>query len=126
MDPRVEWLGGRIGNSLGVFDKEYTDMLLNENMDQFKSFVVDEIKSVTEIDKRVVYVYRTFYDKLVESTITVLELVPPAPPPEITDTSKDKKGKKGKGKGKTKDNDGEVKPDQDYVAEIPDTPRSGN
>lgn len=127
IDNRLAWLRDKIGSSLGVTEREFTNLMILENFPQFKQFMEDEQMEVKDIDKRIVFVYRTFYDKLVESTITVLELVEKPPPQESTDTGKDKKKKKGKsGKGTKDFTDGEVKPDQDLVRDSAESPRLGN
>ncbi|CAD7085087.1 unnamed protein product [Hermetia illucens] len=107
-DVRLIWLKQTIANLLGVYEPEYVHTLVEENSDQIHEFFDEEYTQISDIHKRVMYAWRTFYDKLVEEEITVLEkLPPPTPPPEPE--KKERKGKKkdakGKGKGKAKDTD---------------------
>lgn len=110
-DLRLEWLRDRIGELFGVYEIDYTNVMLQKYYDDFKKFMEDEIQEIKDINKKVVFVNRTFYDKLVETTTTYLELVQPPPPVEVVEITKDKKGKKGKG----------VKPQKSED----ETPRSG-
>lgn len=111
---KLEWLREKIASTLGVLEHEFSETLINENIDEFTNYVEGEIQEISEIDKRVVFAYRKFYEKLVEQEITMMELVPPPPPPDPIDPKMDRKGKKGKGKGKDLE-----------VADNVETPRSG-
>lgn len=111
---KLEWLREKIANTLGVIDREFSETLINDNIDEFTNYVEGEIHEISEIDKRVVFAYRTFYEKLVEQEITMMELVPPPAPPDPTDSKLDRKGKKGKVKGKDLE-----------IADNIETPRSG-
>ncbi|XP_061396381.1 uncharacterized protein LOC133332012 [Musca vetustissima] len=109
-DNRILWLKCTISNVLGVFEPEFVNAVIYDNMNDFKSFLEDKYTKNEDINKVVLYMWRTFYDKLVEEEITVLEegkfvhrplhehTVEPELPTEPE--KKDKKGKKGK-KGQT-------------------------
>lgn len=73
MDCRFIWLSESISNLLGIFDRKYADTLVNEHSEEFKSFFNDDIIDFSENNKQLLFIWRTFYDKLVEKTITVLE-----------------------------------------------------
>ncbi|XP_037827971.1 dynein heavy chain 10, axonemal-like, partial [Lucilia sericata] len=100
-DNRILWLKCSIANMLGVYEPEFVNAAIYENLYDFKSFLNDKYTKNEDINKIILYVWRTFYDKLVEEEITVLEEVPPELPPETE--KKDKKSKKGKGKGVAKE-----------------------
>ncbi|XP_058981508.1 uncharacterized protein LOC131803810 [Musca domestica] len=93
-DNRILWLKCTIANLLGVYEPEFVNAVIYDNMNDFKSFLEDKYSKNEDINKVVVYMWRTFYDKLVEEEITVLEEVEPEQPTEPE--KKDKKGKKGK------------------------------
>lgn len=111
---KLDWIRDRIGECLGVYDLENTNIMIEKYYEQLRSFVEDGIHKVEDINKKIMFAHRTYYDKLIESTITVLEPVAPPPIVEVVETVKDKKGKKGRGGAKTTKKD-----------ELPDTPRSG-
>lgn len=58
---------------LGVYEPEYVNAAIFENLCDFKSFLDDKYTKNDDINKIILYVWRTFYDKLVEEEITVLE-----------------------------------------------------
>lgn len=120
-DYRYKWLSQQIGNLLGIYDTKYSDDLIEEHQEEIRQFFDDTIDKHEDLNKRVVFIWRTFYDKLVEETITVLEegipiifcelnlhnyrrkfcgilVAPPTPPPEPVKQKKKGKGKGGKGK----------------------------
>lgn len=72
-DFRYRWLSETISVLLGVFDTKYADTLIDENVEYIKSFFDDEITEFAHINRQTLFVWRTFYDKMVEETITVLE-----------------------------------------------------
>ena len=72
-DPRYTWLKSTITNLLGVFEPEYVNMLLAQNYDAFTDFLDAKYTKYEELRHVVLYVWRTFYDKMVEEEITVLE-----------------------------------------------------
>lgn len=81
MDPRHKWLIDRISNILGIYDTKYAAELISEHSDLIKEFFDDDIASHDDVRKKIMFVWRSFYDKMVEETITVLEEVPPPTPP---------------------------------------------
>lgn len=94
-DPRILWLKTIISNQLGVFDPKYVNELISLNRQAVNDFLNTRYERQEQLDRVIMFVWRTNYDKLVEEEITVLEEVPPPPPPE----KKDKKAKKGRAKG---------------------------
>lgn len=72
-DFRYKWLSQQIANLLGIYDTKYADDLIDEHQDEIRQFFDDTIEKHEDLHKRVVFLWRTFYDKLVEETITVLE-----------------------------------------------------
>ncbi|KAH8417458.1 hypothetical protein KR222_000260 [Zaprionus bogoriensis] len=92
-EPRVLWLKTVISNQLGVFEPKYVNNLINKNREAVDDFLNLRYERQAHLDRVIMFVWRTFYDKLVEEEITVLEEVPRPPPPE----KKDKKKKGGKG-----------------------------
>lgn len=72
-DNRILWLKCTIANMLGVYEPEYVNAAIYENLYDFKSFLNDKYTKNEDINKMILYVWRTFYDKLVEEEITVLE-----------------------------------------------------
>lgn len=73
MDCRFIWLSECISTVLGIFDRKYSDTLIDEHLEEFKSFFNDDVIDFSENSKQLLFIWRTFYDKLVEETITVLE-----------------------------------------------------
>lgn len=92
-EPRVVWLKTLIANQLGVFDPVYVNTLIRQNMPAVDAFFRRRYESQIDLPYVVMFVWRTFYDKLIEEEITVLEEVPRPSKPTIPD-------KKGKGKKK--------------------------
>lgn len=72
-DFRYKWLSQKIANLLGIYDTKYADTLIEEHQEEICQFFEGHIEKHEDINKRVVFIWRTFYDKLVEETITVLE-----------------------------------------------------
>lgn len=126
-DYRVIWLRDRISKALGVQEHPETiEELFREHWDKFEAFLDDEITEVDKMEMCILYIYRTFYDKLVEREVLTIEkgmwhthnhkillkydfgtfflnftVVPRimTPPQQVTiDVSKEKKGRRGKGK----------------------------
>lgn len=94
MDPRHKWLIERISNILGIYDTKYAAELISEHSDLIQGFFDDDIASHDDVRKQIMFVWRTFYDKMVEETITVLEEVPPpTPPPKSTKKQRKDKSK---------------------------------
>lgn len=73
IDFRYRWLSETISNSLGIFDTNFADQLIAEHSDLVDVFFNDNIYQQSDAHKRILVVWRTFYDKLVEESITVLE-----------------------------------------------------
>lgn len=73
IDFRYRWLSETISNALGIFDSNYADQLISEHSDLVDSFFNDNIYEKADNPKQILFVWRTFYDKLVEESITVLE-----------------------------------------------------
>ncbi|XP_068158083.1 uncharacterized protein [Drosophila tropicalis] len=96
-EPRIIWLKTIIANCLGVFEPEHVNTLIAKNEQAVNTFFRKRYERQADLDCVVMFVWRTFYDKLVEEEITVLEEVPRPPPPVV---DKKAKGKKGKGDGK--------------------------
>lgn len=105
LNVKIEWLRDRIGECLGVYDLENTNIMVEKYYDQIKCFLEDGIYQIDDIEKKIMFVHRTYYDKLIETTITVLEEVIPPPVIEVIEPVKDKKGKK-KGGAKPKKDEG--------------------
>uniref|UniRef100_A0A336KIK9 CSON011062 protein n=1 Tax=Culicoides sonorensis TaxID=179676 RepID=A0A336KIK9_CULSO len=97
MDDRIEWLRNRLSSLLGVPEREYTEPVIIQYHDQIKNFLDDPLDGIQDLDRRIFFIHRTFYDRMVEKEIIVMELAPtPATPPPEIDGVKDKRGKKGK------------------------------
>lgn len=73
IDFRYRWLSETISNLLGIFDRKFADTLIAEHNEQIKYFFNDDINDYADANKQILFVWRTFYDKLVEETISVLE-----------------------------------------------------
>lgn len=123
-DYRVAWLRDRISKALGVQEHPETiEVLFKDHYEEFLEYLEEPILDVRQMEKCILYVYRTFYDKLVEREVLTIEkgknfqqmshityrhrfpfqsAVPRimTPPQPVTiDVSREKKGRKGKGKG---------------------------
>lgn len=72
-DNRYKWLIETISNILGIYDTKYAIELIENNPNEFHSFLNDEIQESNDIHKQIIFLWRTFYDKMIEETITVLE-----------------------------------------------------
>lgn len=73
-DARISWLRDRISKSLGVQEHPETiEVLFKDNYEEFLSYLDDPILDVREMEKCILYVYRTFYDKLVEREVLTIE-----------------------------------------------------
>lgn len=103
-DPRVVWLKTIIANQLGVFQPVYVNTLIANNKIAVDDFLNKRYERQAHLDRVIMYVWRTFYDRLVEEEITVLE--------ELPRPSLPIKEKKKKGKGRKKGGQ-----DQEQVAE---------
>lgn len=73
-DYRIVWMRDRITKTLGVQDHpEALETLMREHQDEFQAFMDDEVRDVSEMDKCILYIYRTFYDRLVEREVVTIE-----------------------------------------------------
>lgn len=73
IDFRHRWLSETISKLLGISDGIFADNLLIDNAEKIQSFFNDAITDFNDCNKRLLFTWRTFYDKLVEETISVLE-----------------------------------------------------
>lgn len=116
-DPRVLWLKTIISNQLGVFDPKYVNGLISENRYAVDNFFSTRYESQADLDRVIMFVWRTNYDKLCEEEITVLEELPRPPPPEKKEK---KKGKRAKGGGGGGGGTGRKKGGQDVAESEPE------
>lgn len=73
-DYRLVWLRDRISKILGVQDHPETlETLISEQREAFISFLEAEVTKVDESEKCLFYIYRTFYDRLVEKEVVTIE-----------------------------------------------------
>lgn len=70
---RIQWLCETISNYLGIFDINIAEQMLVEHSNLFYAFLNNDIDEPAAKSKQVLFVWRSFYDKLVEETITALE-----------------------------------------------------
>lgn len=144
-DYHLNWFRQRLSKLFAIPEMEYVDVLINDNYEQLKRFFEEDFDcprmntngvagggggsqlQEQSLEGRILYVYRTFYDRLVEKEITVLEEVPhvqAAPEPEVKEKRKKGRGGGGGGAGAgnkekrsrdLKDEDAEVKLDRDFL-----------
>ena len=73
-DYRIVWLRDRISKALGIQEHPETiEVLFKDHYEQFQAFFDEPISDVREIEKCILYIYRTFYDKLVEREVLTIE-----------------------------------------------------
>lgn len=72
-DFRFRWLSESISNFLGIFDTRFAEQLITDNIDLVDAFFNDDINEYADTSKQILFVWRTFYDKLMEETINVLK-----------------------------------------------------
>lgn len=73
-DYRIVWLRDRISKALGVQEHPETiEVLFKDHYEKFQEFFDEPISDVQEIEKCILYIYRTFYDKLVEREVLTIE-----------------------------------------------------
>jgi hypothetical protein len=73
-DYRVIWLRDRISKALGVQEHPETiEELFREHFERFQTFLDEEVHDVDEMENCILYIYRTFYDKLVEREVLSIE-----------------------------------------------------
>nr|XP_040226033.2 dynein axonemal heavy chain 10 isoform X2 [Anopheles coluzzii] len=118
MDFRAIWIRDRLCKILGVFEPRYIDTVLNELYDELVAFLDDAVTDQRDDHKRILFAYRTFYERLIEEKVTAFEPVTagaaqPAGSDQPEQTQKEKKGKKAKGKKKGKPKKGK-KGDADH------------
>lgn len=73
VDYRIDWLRDRISKALGVYHQDVLDTLINDHHEQFQAFMDDDVKNINELEKCVFFIYRTFYDRLVEREVVNIE-----------------------------------------------------
>uniref|UniRef100_A0A182Q9M3 Dynein heavy chain tail domain-containing protein n=1 Tax=Anopheles farauti TaxID=69004 RepID=A0A182Q9M3_9DIPT len=117
MDFRTIWIRDRLCKILGVFEPRYIDTVLNELYDDLVAFLDDAVTDQRDDHKRILFAYRTFYERLIEEKVTAFEPATGAALPGSSDppeqTQKEKKGKKVKDKKKGKPKKGK-KGDADH------------
>lgn len=73
-DYRMVYLRDRISKNLGVQEHpEALETLMKERHDEFQAFLDDEVSDISEMEKIILYIYRTFYDRLVEREAVTIE-----------------------------------------------------
>lgn len=72
-DNRILWLKCIISNVLGVFEPDCVNGFMYENINDFRTLLEQKYTKHRDLHRIMVFVWRTFYDKLVEEEITVLE-----------------------------------------------------
>lgn len=73
IDSRYQWLSQAIADGLGISNKNFADQLIAEHIDLIDAYFNDDVIQHESCCKQTLFVWRTFYDKLVEETIKVLE-----------------------------------------------------
>lgn len=73
VNSRNQWLYETISNYLGIFDTDFAEQMMVEHSNLIDAFLNNDIDEPAGLSKQVLFVWRSFYDKLVEETITVLE-----------------------------------------------------
>lgn len=73
-DYRFVWLRDRISKILGVHDHpDALETLIKDHHDAFIAFLDAEIVDIKETEKCLLFIYRTFYDRLVEKEVVTIE-----------------------------------------------------
>lgn len=73
-DYRLVWMRDRISKALGVQDHPETiEVLFKDHYETFQAYFDEAITDVREIQKCILFVYRTFFDKLVEREVLTIE-----------------------------------------------------
>lgn len=73
-DYRMVWMRDRISKALGVqHHPEALEALMKDHQDEFQAFLDGEVNDVNEMEKCIVYIFRTFYDRLVEREVITIE-----------------------------------------------------
>uniref|UniRef100_A0A182NRZ8 AAA+ ATPase domain-containing protein n=1 Tax=Anopheles dirus TaxID=7168 RepID=A0A182NRZ8_9DIPT len=73
MDFRAIWIRDRLCKILGVFEPRYIDTVLNELYDELVAFLDDAVTDQRDDHKRILFAYRTFYERLIEEKVTAFE-----------------------------------------------------
>ncbi|XP_050088792.1 dynein axonemal heavy chain 10 [Anopheles aquasalis] len=73
MDFRAIWIRDRLCKILGVFEPRYIDTVLNELYDELVAFLDDTVIDQRDEHKRILFAYRTFYERLIEEKVTAFE-----------------------------------------------------
>lgn len=73
-DYRMDWMRDRITKILGVQNHpEALEALIKENHEELQAFLDAEITDISDMGKCILYIYRTFYDRLVEREVVTIE-----------------------------------------------------
>lgn len=73
-DYRLVWLRDRISKIVGVHDHpDALENLIKDHRENFIAFLDAEVGDIKETEKCLFYVYRTFYDRLVEKEVVTIE-----------------------------------------------------
>ncbi|XP_015836813.2 dynein axonemal heavy chain 10 [Tribolium castaneum] len=106
-DFRRDWVKNSVTKYFGLDSGEYFEKMMAQNDDleyQLSSFLDDDFLKKDEAHRRLFYIYKTSYEKLVDEEIMVPEIVKKEPIPEedlhVPSKGKKVKGKKGKKGGK--------------------------
>ncbi|XP_058060896.1 dynein axonemal heavy chain 10 [Anopheles bellator] len=116
MDFRAIWIRDRLCKILGVFEPRYIDTVLNELYDELVAFLDDTVIDQRDEHKRILFAYRTFYERLIEEKVTAFEPATGAASggsDQPEQTQREKKGKKVKDKKRGKPKKGK-KGDADH------------
>lgn len=93
-DHRVQWFRSRLTAIMGVDNDQYADEAIAAQRQRLDAFFNVPIESYADVPKQIVLAWRTFYDRMVEETVTELEEVVPEPLAVAPKTKKKGKGKK--------------------------------
>ncbi|XP_049816413.1 dynein axonemal heavy chain 10 [Schistocerca nitens] len=112
-DHRIEWIKEKVRIFFGESDDSLFNDLLKRSgvsiLEKFRAFLDDDVLDPNILEQRLLLIYKTYYDKIIEEEVLVPEVVkkPPSPPeppiPEVQveqpDVTKPEettlKGKKG-------------------------------
>lgn len=72
-DIRIMWLKYTISNLLGVDQMDYVNDMFEKYDEMLDNFLNSEYQSIEDIERVILFCWRTFYDKMIEEEITVLE-----------------------------------------------------
>jgi hypothetical protein len=73
LDYRIDWLRDRISKTLGVSHLDVLETFINDHIEEFLSFFEGKVENIDDYEKYMFYVYRTFYDRLVEREVITIE-----------------------------------------------------